>query len=152
MGGIKTELNGLVTGMKNLYAIGECARSGVHGANRLASNSLLEGLVFGKIAAQTIQNNPISNPKRNFSISQEVLHKEGDERLKNVLRKIMWEKVGIIRSKTSLLSALEGVEVMELGNIGRMLRLRLMVAKEIITQALNRKQSLGAHYVSDSDV
>lgn len=152
MGGIKTELNGLVTGMKNLYAIGECARSGVHGANRLASNSLLEGLVFGKIAAQTIQNNPISNPKRNFSISQEVLHKEGDERLKNVLRKIMWEKVGIIRSKTSLLSALEGVEVMALGNIGRMLRLRLMVAKEIITQALNRKQSLGAHYVSDSDV
>ena len=81
-----------------------------------------------------------------------MLHKEGDERLKNVLRKIMWEKVGIIRSKTSLLSALEGVEVMALGNIGRMLRLRLMVAKEIITQALNRKQSLGAHYVSDSDV
>ena len=72
--------------------------------------------------------------------------------MKNVLRKIMWEKVGIIRSKTSLLSALEGVEVMALGNIGRMLRLRLMVAKEIITQALNRKQSLGAHYVSDSDV
>lgn len=150
MGGIKSDYDGVVCGMKNLYAIGECARSGIHGANRLASNSLLEGLVFGKRVAQKIQSTPIANPKRNFPITQEALQKDGDDRLKNVLRKIMWDKVGIIRSQTSLLSALEGVEVMALGNIGRMLKLRLMVAKEIITQALKRKESLGAHYRIDS--
>ncbi len=150
MGGIKTNLDGVVCGMKNLYAIGECANSGIHGANRLASNSLLDGLVFGKIVAQTIQHTTISNPKRNFPIIQEILQKEGDEQLKNVLRRIMWEKVGIIRSQTSLLSALEGVEVMMQGNIGRMLKLRLMVAREIITQALQRKKSLGAHYLLES--
>ena len=53
MGGVKTDTNG-VTSMKNLYAVGETACNGVHGRNRLASNSLLESLVFAKRAADTI--------------------------------------------------------------------------------------------------
>ena len=149
MGGIATSLDTKVLGMENLYAIGECANNGVHGANRLASNSLLEGLVFSKIAALKILDSTINTKERNFPLNNEILQKDGDERLKNVLRDIMWNKVGIIRTQSGLDSALGGVEVMLLGEIGRLLRLRLLVAKKIIISALNRKESLGAHYRVD---
>lgn len=150
MGGIATSLDTKVLGMENLYAIGECANNGVHGANRLASNSLLEGLVFGKIAALKILDSTLNIGERNFPLNNEILQKDGDERLKNVLRDIMWNKVGIARTQSGLDSALGGVEVMLLGEIGRLLRLRLLVAKKIITSALNRKESLGAHYRVDN--
>lgn len=150
MGGIATSLDTKVLGMENLYAIGECANNGVHGANRLASNSLLEGLVFGKIAALKILDSTLNIGERNFPLNNEILQKDGDERLKNVLRDIMWNKVGIVRTQSGLDSALGGVEVMLLGEIGRLLRLRLLVAKKIITSALNRKESLGAHYRVDN--
>ena len=88
--------------MSNLYAVGECACNGLHGANRLASNSLLEGLVFGKRVAEYIAGHSIQNPIRHFPLCEEVLQKEGDVRLKNVLREIMWDKVGIIRSQSGL--------------------------------------------------
>lgn len=149
MGGILVDKHGRVQGMSNLYAVGECACNGLHGANRLASNSLLEGLVFGKIVAQHIEANPTHNPIRHFPLCDEVLQKEGDIRLKNVLREIMWDKVGIIRSQSGLDSALGGVEVMLESHIGRMLRLRLLVAKKIIESAKNRKESRGAHYRLD---
>ncbi|WP_034353928.1 L-aspartate oxidase [Helicobacter jaachi] len=149
MGGIAVDEKGLVKTMSNLYAIGECACNGVHGANRLASNSLLEGLVFGKIVANHIANNPTHTPIRHFPLCDEVLEKEGDVRLKNVLRDIMWDKVGIIRSQSGLDSALGGIEVMLESNIGRMLRLRLLVARKIIQSALARKSSLGAHFRID---
>lgn len=149
MGGIATDLNAKVLNMQNLYAIGECANSGVHGANRLASNSLLEGMVFGKIAANHILDSTINTGERHFPLNDEALHKEGDDRLKNVLREIMWNKVGIARTKSGLDSALGGIEVMLLGEIGRLLRLRLLVAKKIIISAMERKVSLGAHYRLD---
>lgn len=149
MGGILVDDCGRVEGMNNLYAVGECACNGVHGANRLASNSLLEGLVFGKKIATHILSNPMYTPIRHFPKCQEVLEKEGDSALKNVLREIMWEKVGIIRSQSSLDSALGGVEVMLRSNIGRMLRLRLLVARKIIQSALERKESKGAHFRLD---
>ncbi len=63
MGGVETSLNGKVKGMKNLYAIGEIACTGVHGANRLASNSLLEGIVFSQIAVE-------NSMKENFKIEK----------------------------------------------------------------------------------
>ena len=149
MGGIAVDLSAKVLGTENLYAIGECANNGLHGANRLASNSLLEGLVFGKIAAQNIAESSLSTSQRHFPLNREPLVKEGDERLKNVLREIMWSKVGIARTQSGLDSALGGVEVMLLGEIGRLLRLRLLVARKIITAALARKNSLGAHYRVD---
>lgn len=149
MGGIAVDLNARVLNLENLYAIGECANNGLHGANRLASNSLLEGLVFGKIAAKNILYRDIQTGERHFPLNNEVLEKEGDERLKNILREIMWNKVGIARTKSGLDSALGGVEVMLLSEIGRFLKLRLLVAKKIIQSALNRKESLGAHYRLD---
>lgn len=148
MGGIQTDINGKVDGVDNLYAIGECANNGIHGANRLASNSLLEGVVFGKRVAEQIVGD-CSNSKRIFPILKENLQEDADEKLKNTLRNIMWDKVGIVRTQDGLNSALGGVEAMLEGKIGRMLRLRLLVAKEIILQALKRKESLGAHYRRD---
>lgn len=149
MGGIACDINAKVLNMENLYAIGECANNGLHGANRLASNSLLEGLVFGRIAAQHINASNFQTKERNFPLNCEVLQKDGDGRLKNILREIMWNKVGIQRTKNGLNSALGGIEVMLCGEIGRLLKLRLLVAKKIIDSALKREKSLGAHYLID---
>lgn len=147
MGGILCDDTTRVQGMTNLYAIGECAYNGVHGANRLASNSLLEGLVFGKIAAHEILNTMYVSPMRYFPFDESVLEKEGDAHLRDVLRKIMWEKVGIVRSKDKLNAALGGIEALLESNIGRMLKLRLLVAQNIVQSALAREKSLGAHYI-----
>ncbi|HIV48331.1 L-aspartate oxidase [uncultured Helicobacter sp.] len=147
MGGILCDITTRVQGMTNLYAIGECAYNGVHGANRLASNSLLEGLVFGKVAAMEILGAVGKNPVRYFPFDENVLEKEGDAHLRDLLRKIMWEKVGIVRTKDKLNAALGGIEVMLESNIGRMLSLRLLVARNIVCSALARQQSLGAHYI-----
>lgn len=148
MGGIATDSNGRVLEMDNLYAVGEAAHTGVHGANRLASNSLLEGLVFAKRAAHDIIGKYRSHASiREFPLHQDVLEREQDSNLKDILRKIMWHKVGIIRQKNTLGEALGGVEVMLQSNIGRMLKLRLLTARNIIQSALLRDQSLGAHYL-----
>lgn len=153
MGGIETDNIGRVIGMQNLYAMGECACTGVHGANRLASNSLLEGLVFSRRSAKEIlgsygAGNRIQDSKlREFPLHSQVLQKEQDENLKAILRHLMWHKVGIIRKKSGLNEALGGVEVMLQSGVGRLLRLRLLTAKNIIESALKRDFSVGAHYI-----
>ena len=147
MGGIKVDKNAKVLGFKNLYAVGEVANTGVHGANRLASNSLLECFVFGKICANNINDN-LENINKQFEMNQEPLFKENDKIYKNKLRQIMWDKVGIIRTTKGLQEALEFVES-SINNVGRLTKFRLLTAREIIIQALNRKESLGAHYIID---
>ncbi len=148
MGGIAVNAKGAVCGIENLYALGECANNGVHGANRLASNSLLEGIIYGKCVAEEILAQSFGGEsKQIFPPLDEPLMIENDIKLKEFLRGIMWEKVGIVRSVEGLNSALGGVEAMLQSNIGRMLKLRLLCAKEIILQALQRKESLGAHYI-----
>lgn len=152
MGGIAVDEGGAVCGIENLYALGECANNGVHGANRLASNSLLEGIVYGKRVAEEILSKDFGGESRQiFPELKEKLVLENDVKLKEFLRGLMWEKVGIVRNSEGLNSALGGVEAMLQSNIGRMLKLRLLCAREIILQALQRKESLGAHYIT-SDV
>ena len=150
MGGIKTDLQGRVQNIKNVYAVGECAHTGVHGANRLASNSLLEGLVFSARVAEEIKKN-ISEPhvQHLFTEAEEVLIQENDKTLKNELRHLMWNYAGIIREKKTLQTALNRVKEMLGLPIGKLLRLRLLVSQEIITIALKRKTSLGAHYIKE---
>lgn len=150
MGGIAVEESGAVCEIENLYALGECANNGVHGANRLASNSLLEGIVYGKRVAEEILGKGFGGEeKQTIPLPiNEPLVLENDARLKEFLRGIMWEKAGIVRSVEGLNSALGGVEAILQSNIGRMLKLRLLCAKEIILQALQRKESLGAHYIT----
>jgi len=150
MGGIKTDLHGRVHTIKNIYAVGECAHTGVHGANRLASNSLLEGLVFSARVAEEITKS-IFEPhvQHLFPETEEVLIRENDKTLKNELRHLMWNYAGIIREKQTLQTALNRVKEMLGLPIGKLLRLRLLVSQEIITSALKRKTSLGAHYIKE---
>jgi len=149
MGGIKTDFNGKIKNIKDLYAVGEVASVGVHGANRLASNSLLEGLVFSKRVSIDICNvSTCKDKKVYFSDDDVVLKMSGDKVLKNELRNLMWQSAGIVRNEKKLKKALNRVkEMLELPT-GKLIKLRLLTSKTIIQSALKRKKSLGAHYIT----
>ena len=151
MGGVETELNAKIKGMKNLYAIGELACTGVHGANRLASNSLLEGLVFSEIAVETSMKENFKIDPSNYDkpIINFVRNKEIDKDIKDDLRKIMWVNAGIVRIPSELKKSLEKIEEYLKKDVGRLLYLRLLTAKSILKAALNRKKSLGAHFIKE---
>ncbi len=149
MGGIQSDINGKIDDFENLYAIGEVASTRVHGANRLASNSLLEGLVFSKRAVNDIKHRDFNFEPKWFTQEEEILVKEGDKALKNSLRILMWENASIVRTHSKLEQTLEEIEKMLKNDIGKLLRLRLKTSREIVKSALNRKQSLGAHYIKN---
>lgn len=162
MGGIKTALDG-ATSISRLYAAGEVACTGVHGANRLASNSLLEGLVFGaragRAAAQTeTLKDSLREAAKCCEKATVLRHLSSSDlaEMKTALRKLMWEKVGIIRCSESLSIARERLfgwlplvdtacftrEEQELKNM-------VTVARLITEAAIAREESIGAHYRSD---
>lgn len=146
IGGIKTDLNGHVPGVRGLFAIGEVASTGVHGANRLASNSLLEGLVFAKRASLTLLNETGTDCSQTFAPNSEELFYDGDKEKKERLRRIMWKHVSIVRTTEGLQAALDEIEQMLNGPIGRLLKLRLLTAREMVRSALARTESVGVHY------
>ena len=154
MGGIDVDIKSKVKNTKNLYAIGEVAYTGVHGANRLASNSLLEGLVFSKIAIESSMQENYKININNYSLKDKeehiVLQKPTDKAIKNELRTLMWTNVGIVRESQELIDALEEVEIFLKEDVGRLLFLRLLTAKSIIESAINRKKSIGAHYIKEN--
>lgn len=148
-GGIKCDTHGCIEGIEGLYVIGEAARTGVHGANRLASNSLLEGVVFAKRAVDHLlskEHKAIKTPKFDKDYGN-ILHKENDESYKHKLRQVMWNDIGIIRTKKGLHEAKNLIYDMKNKEIGRLLRLRLNTASAIVDAALARKESLGSHYI-----
>jgi len=148
-GGIKCDSNGCIDGMEGLYVIGEAARTGVHGANRLASNSLLEGVVFAKRAVDHLlskTHKALQIPKFEKDYGN-ILHKENDKIYKHKLRQVMWDDIGIIRTKKGLHEAKNLIYDMKNKEIGRLLRLRLNTASAIVDAALARKESLGSHYI-----
>ena len=151
MGGVETTLDAKVKGMKNLYAIGEAACTGVHGANRLASNSLLEGLVFSQIAVEDSLKNDFKIVKENYDkpIINYVRNQEIDKDIKDDLREMMWTNASIVRNTKNLEATLEKVEGYLKLDVGRLLFLRLLTAKSILKAALQRKESLGAHYIEN---
>jgi L-aspartate oxidase len=151
IGGIKTDINGAVPSIKSLYAIGEVASTKVHGANRLASNSLLEGLVFGKRAVEDILKKKLVKKDIEFEVSDEVMSYKEDKEKKNLLRKIMWENVSIVRTKKGLKSALDQINALLNEKIGKLVKFRLLTAKEIVLAALARDESIGVHYIKKDD-
>ncbi|RXK14062.1 L-aspartate oxidase [Halarcobacter mediterraneus] len=151
MGGIQTDISAKVIGMKNLYAIGESACNGIHGANRLASNSLLEGIVFSKIAVENSLKANFKIQKDNYTkpIKKYVRNQEIDKEIKNSLRKLMWKNAAIVREKKSLKEALSTIEQYLQENVGRLLYLRLLTAKSILKAAIEREVSIGAHFIKE---
>jgi len=147
IGGIKSDLDGKVPGVEGLYVIGEAACTGVHGANRLASNSLLEGLVFGKRSAQMIQRHPLYHCTQKFALGNEPLEIQEDKEKKDRLRRIMWDKVSIVRTQEGLNEALRVIDEMMGEGVGRLLKLRLLSARAIVESALKRTESIGVHYM-----
>ncbi len=169
MGGIKTEINGK-TSIDNLYAIGEVACTSLHGANRLASNSLLECVVsayelVNTLSTANLQPSNIIDEKimktiKKYTDDESDSSDEIDaEELKQKLKNIMWKNVGIIRTENSLLRAMSEINKLDsdfkekdkCNSIEEYeFRNMLYVAKSIISAALARKESIGAHYRADS--
>ncbi len=149
IGGIKTDLVGAVPNVKNLYAVGEVASVKVHGANRLASNSLLEGLVFAKKAVTDILENAYKNNDEDveFEVQNDVMSYKEDKEKKNKLREIMWKYVSIVRTKKGLSEAKEQINALLNEKIGKLLKFRLLTAKEIVDSALAREKSIGVHTI-----
>jgi L-aspartate oxidase len=153
VGGIKTNLLGETT-MKHLYANGECASNGVHGANRLASNSLLECIVFGYRIAQTINHTSNKKGDKVFSPIIHDTHNYNYIPMKRKLGMLMDEYVGIIRTKEGLLHAQLQIKEMETNLIKHPNQSKfyyealnmVQTALIIIESALARTTSIGCHY------
>ena len=163
-GGVKTDLNG-ETSLRGLYAIGEVACTGLHGANRLASNSLLEGLVLAHRAFEKSTRN--RKPRVDFDLPEwrpghvqdldefVVIYHNWDE-----IRRLMWDYVGIVRTDKRLQRAATrlrnlhaeiqefywnfkvSTELLELRNL-------VAVASLIVDCAISRRESRGLHYTLD---
>ena len=165
-GGVSTDLEGR-TSIPGLWAIGECAHTGLHGANRLASNSLLEGVVFAHRAAEALAAVPAAGPrtypdvpdwdvgKAAASDEAVIITQSWDE-----LRRLMWNYVGIVRTDKRLRRASRRIallqeeiaeyywkhfvtrDLLELRNIAT-------VAELVVACAAARKESRGLHFTTD---
>ena len=166
MGGVKTNLKG-ETSIKGLYAIGEVSSTGLHGGNRLASNSLLECVVCAYEVAEFLRNSDLSfdipkNEKFDKIISKyeipNVENKIDVQNLKSKLKDLMWNNVGIYRNEKSLNDAINGLNELEkefpkqdkyLSKEEYEFKNMLISARLIVKSAIRRKESRGAHYRTD---
>jgi L-aspartate oxidase len=152
MGGIVTDLCGR-SSMERLYAVGEVSRTGVHGANRLASNSLLEGLVFAeRVARDIISLEELKSLPRERSWSVPLLQDRGAAQVAaDTTRDIMWRDAGVIRTAAGLRSGRERLKEIERRlPVGATEEQNLVQTAQLIVEgAIRRKESRGGHYRSD---
>lgn len=164
-GGIVTNLNGR-TDLPNLYAVGECSFTGLHGANRMASNSLLECMVFATAAAEHINQQRLDTgdvtripswDETQVTNSDEdvIISHNWDE-----LRRFMWDYVGIVRTDKRLQRARRRIQLLQqevteyysnyrISNDLIELRNLILVADLMVQCAIRRKESRGLHYTLD---
>lgn len=163
MGGIETDLWG-ASNVEGLFAVGEVACTGVHGANRLASNSLLEALVFGKRAADKISKLGFETECDGFMerpvIGDVDLLSEDEwktfEGMVEYIQKILWKYCGIIRTEEGLLGALDFLKqtrekfdtyTRKKHPLYFRVDVILAMGEEVLRDALSKKASVGAHYL-----
>lgn len=159
-GGVRTDTWGC-TSIPNLYAVGEVACTGVHGANRLASNSLLESVVFAQRAAAHIYRFRKNNKPSKINLTK--LNLEGENQMAgniaDMIRMDMWANAGIIRTQKSLRSAKKSIG-RELNKIKEILDKKVsakaietqnmgLVAMAIVLSAMKRPESRGTHFNSE---
>jgi L-aspartate oxidase len=162
VGGVRTDASAR-TSVDNLYACGEVASTGLHGANRLGSNSLLEGLVFGQIAGRAVSQctqagaAQINRPLIKYQIPHSDRTRLDTEDVRNSLRALMWRNVGITRTDRPLAEAQEIIrfwqryvmdkafESPEGWECQNMLTVSLLIAQA----AQQRRESRGTHFRRD---
>jgi L-aspartate oxidase len=162
-GGVKTDMTGATT-VAGLYAIGECAFTGLHGANRLASNSLLEGMVYSTRAAAAVRDLPRHHPSQIAQWSKGSATDSNDAIVVSLnweeIRRFMWSYVSIVRSDKRLERARRRIELLreeirqyyldfKITNDLVELRNLALVAHLIIESARRRKESRGLHTTLD---
>jgi len=152
MGGIITDLAGR-SSLERLYACGEVSRTGVHGANRLASNSLLEGLVWAERVARDAVNHPkLPRLPRRSEWKVTLLRDTGAAQVAaDEIRRIMWEQAGIARDAKGLTSARKALDALRARLTAGMTEELNMVdtARLIVASALKRRESRGGHFRRD---
>ncbi|HCS62291.1 MAG TPA: L-aspartate oxidase [Microbacterium sp.] len=162
MGGIFTDLHGR-TSVPGLFAAGEVARTGVHGANRLASNSLLEAAVFGARAAAAVRSRSgLPSVAQLVSLAAASPHsinvpQAGETKplaLREQLQQLMWDHVGLLRTHDGLADALGAIRSWLTAMPAPTARAEhedanlLVLAEAVASAALNRTESVGAHFLS----
>jgi L-aspartate oxidase len=157
MGGVRTDLEGR-SSLPGLYAAGETACTGVHGANRLASNSLLEGLVFGARAGQAMREETKQSQTTGGRVSAEPATGDSGadaEQFVRDIQQLMWNKAGIVRTRQGLTDAIHHLQTiaegMPLPSTRRNCEARNIHANALLIarSALARLESRGAHYRTD---
>jgi len=152
-GGIKVNLHGQ-SNIKNLYAFGEVACTGVHGANRLASNSLLEAIVFSNQIIKSVEVKKISTVPKFKKFKPKKCKCPSSKYVKSVVKKVMWDNVGIVRNVDDLKKTLEKLKKLDekykvqiLNQTDFETRNIIQTALLITKAALKRKKSLGCHFI-----
>jgi L-aspartate oxidase len=155
---VRTDIDGR-TNIPGLYACGEVACTGIHGANRLASNSLLEGLVFGRRIARAVANELPPPPAENRRFgwrSAPVIPVRPPHLLWAEIQQLMWDKVGIMRTGAELREAIDRLTQI-VASLSGALQTRegyqvanlASVALQVAQAALERTESRGGHYRLD---
>ena len=154
MGGVRTDLWGRTT-VPGLYAAGEVACTGVHGANRLASNSLLEGLVFGARAGEAAA---IDNTQITARVPKQIAGSEPSSRnpqsaiataVRKRVKRVMWERVGILREANALRRAITEFDQISRSTLSTSSRNFVTLASLVARAALWREESRGGHFRTD---
>ena len=153
MGGVSVDKNGRTT-VPGLWACGEVSATGVHGANRLASNSLLEGLVFGaRVSRDILASTDWSHilvPETEDFVPRPTYVTDDEAADAMLLRETMWNDVGLVRSESSMNHALGVLDAISAKKPVSLMMHNMIDAARIITQAaLERKESRGGHYRTD---
>lgn len=149
MGGILTDMDGRST-VQGLWACGEAASTGAHGANRLASNSLLEAVVFGARVAQAIKQ--LEPELADFRQVVEVLpssQKSDTAHVMQQLRAVMSKCFGVVRNQETMVQGLQKIRQLARNNHDPVFANSLATAELLAVSALSRKESRGGHYRSD---
>ncbi|WP_417812398.1 L-aspartate oxidase [Thalassospira alkalitolerans] len=149
MGGIATDTEGRAS-LDNLWVCGEASSTGLHGANRLASNGLLEALVFARICAQSIAKSVPETAVSPIDVTFEDGGTPPDPDAVAQLRQTMTTHVGVVRNATGLKTALRTIAALEAANTASVSFLNMTATATLIAvAALNREESRGAHCRDD---